>query len=76
MTMWRSNEPVEDDISDLPGIDFQNKCRRARRRAWRDGLSDPSLKLLKMFDPTERSSAPSSTVLILDPCSSLRSFIG
>jgi hypothetical protein len=75
MTMWRSNEPVEDDVSDLPGIGFQNKCRRARRRAWRDVLSDPSLKLLKMFDPTERSSVPSSAVLILDPCSSLRSFI-
>jgi hypothetical protein len=43
MTMWRSNEPVEDDISDLPGIDFQNKCRRARRRAWRDGLSDQTV---------------------------------
>jgi len=29
-----------------------------------------------MPDPTERSSVPSSPVLILDPCSSLRSFIG
>jgi hypothetical protein len=35
----------------------------------------PSLRLLKMFDPTERSSVPSLAVLILDPCSSLRSFI-
>ena len=35
----------------------------------------PSLRLLKMFDPTEGSSVPSSAVLILDPCSSLRSFI-
>src|SRR6266542_1884717 len=43
MTMWKSNEPVEDDISDLPGIDFQNKCRRARRRAWRDGLADQTV---------------------------------
>jgi hypothetical protein len=43
MTMWRSNKPVEDDISDLSGIDFQNKCRRARRRAWRDGLSDQTV---------------------------------
>src|SRR6266511_4147910 len=43
MAMWRSNEPVEDDISDLPGIDFKNKCRRARRRAWRDGLSDQTV---------------------------------
>jgi hypothetical protein len=43
MTMWRSNEPVEDNMSDLPGIDFKNKCRRARRRAWRDGLSDQTV---------------------------------
>src|SRR5882724_11278163 len=43
MTMWRSNEPVEDNMSDLPGIDFQNECRRARRRAWRDGLADQTV---------------------------------
>jgi len=33
------------------------------------------LRLWKMFDPIERSSVPSSAVLILDPCWSLRSFI-
>jgi hypothetical protein len=38
-------------------------------------LTKPSFRLSKMFDPTERSSGPSSAVLILDPCSSLRSFI-
>ena len=66
MTMWRPNEPVE-DVSDPPGIDLQNKRRRSRRRAWREGLlTTPSLRLSKMFAPTERSSAPSSPVLILD----------
>ena len=39
MTMWRPLEPVEDDVSDLPAIDPQNKHRRSRRRAWRDGLA-------------------------------------
>jgi hypothetical protein len=39
-------------------------------------LTKPSLKLSKMFDPTERSSAPSSPVLILDQRSSLRSLTG
>jgi hypothetical protein len=59
MTMWRSNEPVEDDVSDLPGIGFQNKCRRARRRAWRDGLSDQtvvkSLKNVRSYRAFERA---------------------
>jgi hypothetical protein len=38
-------------------------------------LTKPSLGLSKIFDPTERSSAPLSAVSSLDPCSSLRSFI-
>jgi hypothetical protein len=38
-------------------------------------LTKPSLRILKMPAPTERSSVPSSAVLILDPCSNLRSFI-
>src|SRR5262249_50995360 len=38
-------------------------------------LTKPSSRRSKMFDPIERSSAPSSAVLILDPCWSLRSFI-
>src|SRR5262249_61321499 len=40
MTMWRPNEPVEEDVSDLPGGDLQSKLRRSHRRAWRDGLAD------------------------------------
>src|SRR5215471_7562198 len=42
MTMWRPNEPVE-DVSEPPGIDLQNKRRRSRRRAWRDGLADETV---------------------------------
>jgi hypothetical protein len=38
--MWRSNEPVEEDVRDLPGIDPHRKRRRSRRRAWRDGFAD------------------------------------
>jgi hypothetical protein len=43
MMMWRLNEPVEEDVSDLPGIDPQNKRRRSRRRTWRDGLADQTV---------------------------------
>jgi hypothetical protein len=75
--MWSSNEPVEDDISDLPGIDFQNKCRRARRRAWRDGLSDQTVvKTLENVRSYRAFERPLSAVLILDPCWSLRLFMG
>jgi hypothetical protein len=38
--MWRPNEPVEEDVSDPPGIELHSKRRRSRRRAWRDGLAD------------------------------------
>jgi hypothetical protein len=41
--MWRPNESVEEGVSDLPGIDLQNKRRRSRRRAWRDGLADQTV---------------------------------
>jgi hypothetical protein len=43
MTMWRPNESVEEGVSDLPGNDLQNKRRRSRRRAWRDGLADQTI---------------------------------
>src|SRR5215472_4928229 len=42
-TMWRPSEVVEEDVSNLPGIDPQGKCRRSRRRAWRDGLADQTV---------------------------------
>jgi hypothetical protein len=43
MTMWRPNEPVEEDVSDLPGIDPHSKRHRSRRQAWRDGLADQTV---------------------------------
>jgi hypothetical protein len=43
MTMWRPNEPVEEDGSNLVGIDPQSKRRRSDRRAWRDGLADQTV---------------------------------
>src|SRR5262249_31214688 len=36
--MWKPNEPVEEGVSDFPGIDRQSKRRRSRR-GWRDGLA-------------------------------------
>src|SRR6516165_1075854 len=41
--MWRLNEPAEEDVSNLPGIDPHSKRRRSRRRAWRDGLADQTV---------------------------------
>src|SRR5262249_24507442 len=41
--MWRPNEPVDEDVSDLPSIDPHSKRRRSRRRAWRDGLTDQTV---------------------------------
>jgi hypothetical protein len=41
--MWRPNEAVEEDVSNLLGIDPQRKRRRSRRRAWRDGLADQTV---------------------------------
>src|SRR6516225_6118629 len=41
--MWRPNESVEEDVSDLPSIDPHSKRRRSRRCAWRDGLADQTV---------------------------------
>src|SRR5262249_20093869 len=43
VTMWRPNEPVEEDVSAPLGIDPQDKRRRSHRRAWRDGLADQTV---------------------------------
>jgi hypothetical protein len=77
MTMWRPNEPGEEDVSSLPRTDLQNKRRRSRRRAWRDGLADQTvvktLEDVRSYRAFER--ALIGSVLILDPWSSLGSFI-
>jgi hypothetical protein len=64
--MWRPNEPVEEDLSDLPGIDPQSKRRRSRRRGWRDGLADQTV--VKTFEDA-RSYRASERALIgsIDP---------
>jgi hypothetical protein len=41
--MWTPNEPAEEEISNLPGVDPQSKRRRSRTRAWRDGLADQTV---------------------------------
>jgi hypothetical protein len=41
--MWRPNEPVDEDVSNLAGIDPHSKGRRSRRRAWRDGFADQTV---------------------------------
>jgi hypothetical protein len=40
--MW-PNEPIEEDISDVPGIGPQSKRRRSRSHAWRGGLADQTV---------------------------------
>jgi hypothetical protein len=41
--MWGPNEPAEEDLSDLPGVDPPSQHRRSSRRAWRDGLADQTV---------------------------------
>src|SRR5262245_7971592 len=59
MTMWRTAEPTEEDVSDPPGIDPHSKRRRSRRRAWRDGLADQtvisSLEDVRSYRAVERA---------------------
>jgi|SRR5215831_8958102 len=40
--MWRPNEPAEEGVSDLPGIEPQSKRRRSRG-AWHDGLVEQTV---------------------------------
>jgi hypothetical protein len=61
-TMWRPNEPVE-DVS----IRRANVADHAAALGVMGLLTKPSLAISKTFAPTERSSAPSSAMLILDP---------
>jgi hypothetical protein len=59
ITMWRPNEPAEEDVSDPPGIDPQSKRRRSRRKASRDGLADQTvikvLENVRSYRAFERS---------------------
>jgi hypothetical protein len=74
--MWRANEPTEEDVSDPPGtICRASAADHAAPLGVTGSLTKPSLRISKMFDPTERSSVLSSAVLILDLWSSLRSVV-
>jgi hypothetical protein len=70
--MWRPNDRVVEDISDLPGNALQNKRRRSRRRAWRDGLADQTVvrhlenvRSYRAFERTLVSSVDPRSVLEL-----------
>src|SRR5215831_2022297 len=41
VTMWRPDEPVEEDVS--APLRIEGKRRRSRRRAWRGGLADQTV---------------------------------
>ena len=65
--MWRSNEPVEEDASDL---DPPSKRRRSRRRAWRDGLADQTV--VKTFEDIRSYRAFERTLIgSIDPRSAI-----
>jgi len=66
MTMWRPNEAVEEDVSNLPGIDPQSKGRRSRRRGWRDGLADQTV--VQTFEDVRAYRASERTLIgSIDP---------
>ena len=73
---WSPNEAVEEDVSDLAGIDPRSKRRRSHRRAWRDGLADQTVvrnvEEIRAYRAFERALVGS-----IDPRSviELRSFI-
>jgi len=67
MTMWRPNEPVEEAVSDLPGVICRaNTADHTVTLGVMGLLIKLSSGISKIFDPTEHSSAPSLAVLILD----------
>src|SRR5262249_33422359 len=59
VTMWRPNEPADEDVSDPSGFDPGSKRRRSRRQASRDGLADQSvikaLENVRSYQAFERS---------------------
>jgi hypothetical protein len=75
--MWRPNESVEEDVSNLPeSIRRANAADHAAALGMTALLTKPLFRISNMSGPTERSNVPSLAVLILDPGSTLRSFIG
>jgi len=60
MTMWRPNEPAEEDVSNLPGVDLRNRRHRSRRGARRHGLADQTV--VKDFEDARSYRAFESTL--------------
>jgi hypothetical protein len=75
MTMWRHSDPVEGMSRSFPVLICRTNAGDHAALGVTGLPTKPSSDISKMFDPTARSSVPSSPVLILDPCSSLPSFI-
>jgi hypothetical protein len=71
--MWKPNEPIGENVSDVPGIDPQSKRRRSRHRAWRDGLADQTVvktlenvRSYRSFERTLIGSVDPRTVIELE----------
>jgi hypothetical protein len=65
--MWRPNEPVGKISRTFPAtVCKTNAADHAATLGVTGLLTKPSSMLSNVFGPTERSSAPSSAVLILD----------
>jgi hypothetical protein len=73
VTVRRHSEAAEENASEAPGIDY-NAADQAAVLGVAGSPIKPLFRISKMPDPTGHSSAPSSTVLILDLCSSLHSW--
>jgi hypothetical protein len=80
--MWRPNEPVEEDVSSLAGIDPHSKHRRSRRRGWRDGLADQTVvktledvRSYRAFERTLISSVDPRTLIELELAHRLASLL-
>jgi hypothetical protein len=66
MTMWRPDESVEVSRTFLATICKTNAADHAAALGVTGLLTKASFRFSKMFDPTARSSVPSSAMLILD----------
>ena len=82
MTMRRANEPAEEDVSNLSGVDLKDRRRRSRRRAWRDGLADQTvvqnlehLRSYRAFESTLTGSVDPRSVIELELAHRLASLL-
>jgi hypothetical protein len=80
--MWRPNEPAEEGVSNLPGVDLKDRRRRSRRCAWRDGLADQTvvqnlehLRSYRAFESTLTGSVDPRSVIELELAHRLASLL-